>query len=132
VGNQMDEERLRKRAHVRKYADYTLIVNIRSGRFSGFLWDVSDSGLGAILPLRDNMDFIDSNDPICGSIVNYKLGVKLDYDGHVKWTKPLEIEGVMFLHLGVEFCEPVILPDALYGISFPANPRSPAPTSGRV
>jgi len=114
----MEEARRTKRTHAVHYSDYILIMNLGSERFSGFLWDVSDSGLGAIFPLRDgNMDFVKSEDKIVGSVVNDKLGVKLDYEGQVRWKKPFEFEGVVFLQLGVQFKEEVILPNALYALA---------------
>ena len=128
MGSQMEEARLKKRAHVRQYADYRLIMNLRSERFSGFLWDVSDLGVGALFAMRGgSMDFINAGDPIYGFVVNYKLGVKLDYEGHVKWKKLFELESIPYLHLGVQFMETIDLPDVLYGISFPAKARTSVP-----
>jgi len=113
-----EDTRRQKRAQAVKYSDYVLIMTLRSERFTGFLWDVSDAGLGAIFPLRGRkMDFVNPEDHISGSVVNHKIGVKLDFVGQVRWRKPFELERVAFLHLGVQFQGTVILPLALSALS---------------
>jgi len=106
----------RKRAI--QYSDYILVMNRGKEKFSGFLWDISDSGLGAIFALRDgNTEFLSLDDQITGNVVNDRLGLSMAYEGQVKRKLPLEFEGVTFLQVGIQFQGDLVLPDALYAIS---------------
>lgn len=108
------ENRAATRVYPKDFIDYTSQVEVDGVRYTGFLGNISETGMCAILP--DNFSG-QKGDIITGYVHHIPMDDKIEFSGKLVWTEDYEFRHKKYIMVGIQFTEMVDLPDYLFALS---------------
>jgi hypothetical protein len=110
----MTQNRKAPRIYPKDFADYSVSFELNGNIQKGFLGNISEGGLCAVMP----PDFTCELDTtLKGFVLQEPLNDKLNFEGRIAWKLDYEINKSPKLMLGLEFSNPLELPEQLMVIS---------------
>lgn len=110
----MTQNRKAPRVYPKDFADYSVSLDMNGSLNKGFLGNISEGGLCAVM----SPDFhCDVDATVKGFVLQEPLQEKLNFDGRIAWKLDCEINKAPKLMLGLEFSSPLDLPEQLMVIS---------------
>ena len=110
----MTQNRKAPRIYPKDFADYSVTFEMDGSQPKGFLGNISEGGLCAVMP-PDFSCSVDSR--LKGFILQESLKEKVPFEGRVAWKIDYEINKVPKVMLGLEFSNSLDLPEQLMVIS---------------
>lgn len=108
------QNRKAPRIYPKDFIDYSIIFDEEGNSSKGFLGNISEGGLCAVMPLEFQAS-VDTKKK--GSILHEPSKEKLPFEGRVAWKLEYEINKQQKLMVGLEFSSPLELPEQLMVIS---------------
>lgn len=111
----MENRSVRRRFALQDMDDFKIQLNLGQDQFEGTLANISELGLGAMLPC-------DINPPVDTRVVGMLRGdarmpQPLVFQGRVTWTKNTVLRNTPHTLLGLAFHSPVDLPESLIAVT---------------
>lgn len=108
-------ERSRTRISPRDFIDYVVSLRIGDVEYQGFLGNISEDGLCAVIPHSGAVEApIDA--PVSGKVVSRRLQAPLAYKGRAAWQSSSQIHNQPHVLIGVQFEKTMTLPDPLLAL----------------
>jgi len=114
----MHIERSRPRFSPTDYVDFKLNLQIGETELSGYLGNVSEGGLGAILPGNQTLS---ANSNLEGVMTSKRLPAEIRFRGKIAWLSETTIRKAPHTLLGIQFDTPMSLPEELIAIELAAG-----------
>lgn len=108
------EIRKSDRIFPKDFADYAVHMNANGESFSGYLGNISESGLCAIMPASFKAEV---NDTLDGSILHWPTSDNMEISGRIAWKSEMEFQKKPHIMIGMEFSEKFIFPEYLIALS---------------
>lgn len=108
-------ERSRTRISPRDFIDYVVSIQIGAVEYQGFLGNISENGLCAIIPHSGAVD-APAGVSVSGRVVSRRLEGPLSYKGRAAWQSSSQIHNQPHVLIGVEFEKTMSLPDPLLAL----------------
>lgn len=111
----MHIERSKPRISPTDFVDFSIQIQVQDLKFNGYLGNISEEGLGIIIPFRGKLDEINGLDAK-GRIGSKRLKNDIAFTGKVAWNSMSDIRKEPHLLLGIQFTEKISLPEELIAI----------------
>ncbi|MBI3396379.1 MAG: PilZ domain-containing protein [Spirochaetia bacterium] len=111
----MYTERSRPRIAPKDFADYAVNIKLPGLKCDGFLGNISEDGLCAIVPFEGPLGS-EPGTEITGEITSRRLAGPLAFQGRLAWVSSSSIHDRPHLLLGIEFKARMDLPDNLLAL----------------
>lgn len=108
------EIRKSDRIFPKDFADYAVHLNASGENFSGYLGNISESGLCAIMPSTFQPEINDISE---GSVLHWPTGDNMEIIGRIAWKTSYEFQKKPHTMIGMEFSETIIFPEYLLALS---------------
>jgi glyoxylate utilization-related uncharacterized protein len=96
------------------FADYAVHINTNGENFSGYLGNISETGLCAIMPANFQAEVNEINE---GSILHWPTGDNMEITGRIAWKTNYEFQKKPHIMIGMEFSDKIIFPEYLLALS---------------
>jgi hypothetical protein len=109
-----DEIRRATRVYPKDFVDYSVKLEYNDAIYTGFLGNISETGLCGILP----QTFIaDQNDVVDGSLVFNPLKDEIPISGKIVWKTDYNYNNDKYVMIGMHFVTPITLPEYLMALT---------------
>ena len=108
------EIRKADRIFPKDFADYAVQLNANGDSFSGYLGNISETGLCAIMPANFPSEVNEINE---GSVLHWPTGDNMEIAGRVAWKTNYEFQKKPHIMIGMEFSDKIIFPEYLLALS---------------
>ena len=108
----MSTQRVKKRIYNKEFVNFTVQLQKDNKNVQGYLGDISDEGMCAILPGIDIGDFI-KGDQLTGTLGGKHLREEMRFDARIIWKSEEEVRKEPALLIGLNFNGRIDLPDAV-------------------
>ncbi|MBL8021283.1 MAG: PilZ domain-containing protein [Leptospirales bacterium] len=112
----MHSERSRPRLSPTDYIDFELSIKVGTFDLVGYLGNISEDGLGAIIPGAAPLPSELIGKEVTGSMKSRRLTREFTFNGRLAWNTAGQIRNMPHLLLGVQFDQSMSLPEELIAI----------------
>lgn len=103
-----------ERIFPKDFADYSVQLHAGGENFSGYLGNISETGLCAIMPVNFRLEVNDLSE---GSVLHWPTGDNMEIAGRIAWRMSYEYQKKPHVMVGMEFSETITFPEYLLALS---------------
>jgi hypothetical protein len=108
------EIRKASRIFPKDFADYAVQLHASGENFSGYLGNISEKGLCAIMPATFQPEVDEQSE---GSVLHWPTGDNMEIAGRIAWKTAYEFQKKPHTMIGMEFSEAITFPEYLLALS---------------
>ncbi|MBP9885694.1 MAG: PilZ domain-containing protein [Leptospiraceae bacterium] len=108
------EIRKADRIFPKDFADYAVQLHTSGENFSGYLGNISETGLCAIMPASFQPEVNEMSE---GSVLHWPTGDNMEVAGRIAWKRDYEFQKKPHTMIGMEFSRTITFPEYLLALS---------------